>query len=624
MAQRMLTVNVGCLVMMLSAAAASAAPAPERVAQIEQMLPEKPMGIGPQISDRNAWESLGRLAAYQKVIASADVLIGKSVPDQPDELYLRFSKTGERKSWERVADARRTAVYKLAVAECLTNQGKYLPKLQEYIAAICAERTWVMPAHDQKLKNFSGETTEIDLGSSSAGTTFSTVDWLLADQLGAQTRAMIKENLEKRIITPAYQCYMGKSAPWWWLMTDNNWNAVCNAGIIMTALTSVPDRHMRAEMLAAAEENVTKYFLSGFTPDGYCSEGLGYWNFGFGNYIYMSEFVYKNTGGKLDLLDNPAAREPALFGARIQIVNDVSPAFADCKINALPSPEIMWYIKKHLGVNFKGYDQWPAEGTDSNILHDLLLRHEDAKTSESRAAAPYEIRTWFKDAGIYIGRPAQQNDAAPFGVAFKGGNNAENHNHNDVGSFVVVLNGRPVILDPGSETYTAKTFGPKRYESKMLNSFGHDVPVVAGQLQKAGAASVGKIVSREFSESADTIKFDLTSCYPVKNLQSLTRTFTYSRQNGGSLSVTDEVQFSAPETFGTALITLGQYNTLPGGDMNVTDSGQTVHVKIMASEAVDLQPEQIVENAPVKPMRMGINFKNKVTRATIQMLVTPQ
>ena len=38
------------------------------------------------------------------------------------------------------------------------------------------------------------------------------------------------------------------------------------------------------------------------------------------------------------------------------------------------------------------------------------------------------------------------------GVALKGGHNAEHHNHNDVGSYVVALAGTTPLLDPGPGT----------------------------------------------------------------------------------------------------------------------------------------------------------------------------
>ncbi len=45
---------------------------------------------------------------------------------------------------------------------------------------------------------------------------------------------------------------------------------------------------------------------------------------------------------------------------------------------------------------------------------------------------------------------------APLAVALKGGHNAEHHNHNDVGSFVVALGKSTPLADPGGEVYTSE------------------------------------------------------------------------------------------------------------------------------------------------------------------------
>ena len=98
-------------------------------------------------------------------------------------------------------------------------------------------------------------------------------------------------------------------------------------------------------------------------------------------------------------------------------------------------------------------------------------------------------------------------------MALKGGNNGENHNHNDVGSYVVVSGGRAVLLDPGSEIYTARTFSRDRYESPVLSSFGHPVPLVAGRLQRTGAAARGRVVRTDFTDEQDTLVLDIASAY---------------------------------------------------------------------------------------------------------------
>ena len=94
-----------------------------------------------------------------------------------------------------------------------------------------------------------------------------------------------------------------------------------------------------------------------------------------------------------------------------------------------------------------------------------------------------------------------------------------NHNHNDVGAFIVVVGKTPVLLDLGSEVYTSRTFSPKRYESKVLNSYGHPMPLVSGKLQSTGSKARGQVLKAEFTESVDTLQLDITSAYAVKELK---------------------------------------------------------------------------------------------------------
>ena len=49
-------------------------------------------------------------------------------------------------------------------------------------------------------------------------------------------------------------------------------------------------------------------------------------------------------------------------------------------------------------------------------------------------------------------------------LAAKGGNNQEMHNQNDVGNFIVHVNGESIIPDIGRGRYTKQYFGPERYD----------------------------------------------------------------------------------------------------------------------------------------------------------------
>ncbi|MFZ2644454.1 MAG: heparinase II/III family protein [Verrucomicrobiia bacterium] len=604
----------------------------ERVKAVAAMLPELPAGLGHPISDRASWDKFARDAASKSIIKRAEGILSQPVPEQPDDLYLDFSRTGNRTHWQKVAFERRQRLTWVVLAECLENKGRFLPKTEELIAAFCGEKTWVMPAHDRRLNNFNGKSIDVDLASSALAWNLATTDWLLGNKLTAATRKLLREKVRKFVIEPCLAAYRGTGRLAGWMKTTNNWNAVCLAGVTGAALALADSREERALFVAGAE-HFTKNFLAGFTPDGYCSEGLSYWDYGFGHYVLLSETVRQATGGQLDLFARPEAKAPAEFGARIQIIGGIAPAFADCGINAKPSAEIMWFVNRRLGLGLRAYDKFDA-ADDSFSKHWFGCLFETALYSFPNSASQakphaggsgYELglRTWFDSAGILIARPAPDSTCR-MGVALKGGHNAEHHNHNDVGSYVVVVGKRAVLLDPGAETYTARTFSKDRYVSKLLNSFGHPVPLVAGKLQREGRAAQAKVLRTDFTDRADTLALDIASPYPCPELKRLERTFVYSREGAGSLTVTDSVQFASPQTFGTALLTLGKWERSDDGSLCVRDGDEAVRVEIKAKGGeFAVQAEEIHEDAPVKPTRIGINFTQPVTEATVTLRITP-
>ncbi len=598
-----------------------------RVAEIAGGLSEKPAGFGVPISDLINWRTLSRQESFAKEISDAERLLSEPIPDQPDDLYLDFSRTGNRTRWQRVSGQRRGRIATLAVAECLENKGRFLPAFEEIVRALCSERTWVMPAHDAKLTNFRGETVDIDLGSSALAWSLATADYLLADKLSPEIRQIIRANLEQRIFQPYRDMALGKRAKNWWMTGTNNWNAVCLAGVTGAALAAIDSRNDRAFFVAAAE-HYSKYFLEGFTDDGYCSEGLGYWNYGFGHYVMLNEMIYQATGGKIDLFADGKAKQAATFGLKIEIINGVYPAFADCSISAEPSSELMYYVSRRLGLGLRRWEQIDPISAGGSLYESMMYSSPNSASATPPVPNDSEgpgIRSWFDQAGILICRPAA-NSSSRLGVALKGGHNNEHHNHNDVGSFVVVLGDKPLLLDPGGEVYTARTFSGRRYESNVLNSFGHPVPLLAGKLQRTGSQARARVVSQNFTEDADTLVLDIASAYDVPELKKLERTFVYSRLGAGSLSVTDEVVFSKPCDFGTAIVTFDKWEQLADSSLKIYEEKEALHVNITATGAdFKITPETIHEDLSARrdPTRLGINLTRPVERARVTVTIKP-
>lgn len=609
-------------------AQADAALDPARVQEIAASLHPRPTAAGAPISNRAFWQKLATDPAYAAVVADARRRLNDKLVETTPDQYLEFSRNGNRSNYEGIEFARRGRLSPLVLGECLENKGAFLPAINALINSLCAEPSWVLPAHDKDLTNFKNTLITIDLFSSNLAWQLAYTDFLLGEKLEPQTRQRLRDEVRRRVLTPIQDMIRGKRKADVWFTRTNNWNPVCFSGVTGAALILVEDATERAEFIAAAEHYVT-YFFKGFTSDGYCSEGLGYWNYGFGMFAEMAENFRLNTGGKVNLFAMPGAAQLAAFGARITIINGAIPAFADCSLAATPSAPLMWLLNKTYGWKNPAYANLPVPETLRYPFEAMLYQAAKADATPPVAGADVSqaggIRTVFSEAAVYIGRPENPASAGALGVALKGGNNEEQHNHNDIGSYVVVLGDTPVLLDPGPETYTARTFSSRRYESKLLNSYGHAVPVVAGQLQQSGAQARGPIIKQEFTPAADTITLDMTSAYKVPELKQLHRTFTYNR-TGGTFTVRDDVEYSSPQQFETALISLGQFT--PGrmaapatrAQFNVQVGAKVLKVQARASAPFVTSTDTIKENGGAKPNRLAVHLSAPVTKASVEVV----
>ena len=394
---------------------------------------------------------------------------------------------------------RHSRISQLTLAECLEDQGRFLQPIEESIRAVCSEKTWVMPAHDHGLKTFRGEECNIDLAVAGLSWELATAYYWLGDRLSPEIRSLIRDELKRRTFDPFKQYVNTGSPRMWWATGTNNWNAVCVAGTVGSALAVVESPEERAFFVAAAEKSI-QYFLSGFTSDGYCSEGTGYWNYGFGHYVLLAETLRQATDEQVGLDGNAQGREHCglwqtnrdpgrrLSGLR-RLLGQRATGFA---LDGLSEPASirlgMTDVERH-GLGLDG--GLPGSLVDLGV-YGFPNAAGQVLPAEPTPSAP---RDYFTEAGILICRPGA-GSKAQFGVALKGGHNAEHHNHNDVGSFLVAIGGGAPLLDPGAEVYTARTFSSKRYDSGVLNSFGHPVPRVAGKLQRSGRQAEAKCCGR--------------------------------------------------------------------------------------------------------------------------------
>jgi predicted transcriptional regulator len=73
--------------------------------------------------------------------------------------------------------------------------------------------------------------------------------------------------------------------------------------------------------------------------------------------VLLAETIRRATGGALDLMALPEVKAPATFGARIQIIGGVAPAFADCHVDAKPAVAIMHFVNRRFGLGLADYEK---------------------------------------------------------------------------------------------------------------------------------------------------------------------------------------------------------------------------------------------------------------------------
>jgi hypothetical protein len=131
-------------------------------------------------------------------------------------------------------------------------------------------------------------------------------------------------------------------------------------------------------------------------------------------------------------------------------------------------------------------------------------------------------------------------------LAAQGGHNAESHNHNDVGNFMVYANGLPAIIDVGVETYSAKTFSSKRYEIWTMQSAYHNCPTIDGVMQSAGRQFAASEVSSRADDASAEFRLNIASAYPREaNLEAWHRTLRLDRARN-QIELTDDYALKQP------------------------------------------------------------------------------
>ena len=531
-----------------------------RSAELAAAVPAEPVPLIPPITDREKWEYFASCTESARIVEKAEKYLTEPIPELPEELYKEYFVSGNRTRYQNRRKVWVDRFSTLAMAELIENEGRFVPALEEIIRRFCGYPSWLLPAHDHIASVYDGKDEGPDLAAAEFGGDLGIAVQAMEPVLSPEVTQMARENIRRRILAPVRNKIEKGGCPMMdWVFATHNWNPVCFCGTTAAALSVCASAEERAWFLAAAEHFVPKYYFSGITGDGYCSEGVSYWSYGFGHFVILAELAHRGSGGAVNLYTHPKVRPLTEFALKMEAAPDRYAAFADCSPAVRLDKQIFALLSRRLDLGLSeierdyGYPRCTVKTLTAAAAYFFppydaggelppLAPSPDGKSADFLA----EPVSFFPDAGVVICRPPKGDDSQ-FAAVFKGGNNGELHNHNDIGTFCVLRGGVWLVVDPGKETYSARTFSERRYEGELLNSFGHPVPRINGTLQKTGGEVLAQVLEFEQTEKSVVYTLDLSSAYAGSGTEKVLRRFEYTRAGGNApnrLTVTDTVTFA--------------------------------------------------------------------------------
>lgn len=565
----------------------------------------------PRIADREQWASLPPDVA-KRIIERAEQYLDFDWPALTAARYMDFARDGNRSRYEGIYFPRRVVIGSLVLGECVENKGRFLDQIINGIWAICEETSWVVPAHNGQASREplpTASDVNVDLFAAETAAHLSWVHYLVGSSLDAVSpviTARIRQEVETRVLDrfiTAEMHWMGFHG-----RPVNNWNPWCTSNCLASMLLLEPDARRRVDAVEHSLK-ILDNWLSGYTPDGGCDEGPGYWNVAGGALFDCLELLFGASSGDLSAYDDPLIGEIGRYIARVHISGDYFVNFADANARVAPDGRMVYRYGKRIGdpdmlalgafaharSNYLTSANWRAS------FHRALPEiFEWQELSSAESEAPYIRDSWMEGIQAMIARERAGSDRGLY-LAAKGGHNSESHNHNDIGSFIIYADGQPMLIDAGVGAYTRETFGPNRYSLWTMQSAYHNLPTVNGIMQSPGGQFKARDVSYHADEHLAELSLNIAGAYPEEaQIEKWQRTFRLHRgQNSAKkafVEVIDDFAIREP-TSDVVLSLMAAHEPTIDGDIVIRDAeGNGISIEYdTTSLTAEVEPIEITD-----------------------------
>lgn len=530
----------------------------------------------------SAWTSLpdSVKAPYLEAAAKA---AGETWESLPASLFMKFRATGERESFQDVYFRKRTRLADLAKAELLEGKGRFLLPLADGVLSTCEETWWGLPAHYGPNLPVP-ERQEVDLFAAQTAGDLAMIQYIFRnafDKISPELNKRIKAELRRRVLLPCREKNFG------WMRQAHNWNPWITSHWVNVILLAEPDKAQRSADLAKAAKAL-QYYFSHYSDDGGCDEGPLYWGSSPGNFFNAILALDKATDGSLNLAGDDKFRRMGEFICKAYIGSgncfiNFADAHPTTELNAGMVYEYGRYIDSPLMKGFgakkakdliaSGKQMSQGEGHSFNGFLYTMLSAPEILASDG--VIPLDRDVWMPRIEVFITRRSADTDRG-YTLAAKGGHNDENHNHNDVGNFILYSEGSPLIVDLGRMEYTKDYFSKDRYKTWGVNSDYHNLPVINGVTQRNGKNFAAREVKAVPGNASSRFTVDIAGAYPEEaGVNSWKRALKLSHKKN-ELTVAEKYDLKKrdSDTY-VVLLTSATPEKLTDGSIRLSQDGRT-------------------------------------------------
>jgi Heparinase II/III-like protein len=376
----------------------------------------------------------------------------------------------------------------LGITWLLTLDSRYRDRAKAELLAVCAFSDW---AGDKFLV-----TAETAFGAAIG------YDWL-HDGLSEGECEQVSRAIIEKAIRPGLAQFAAPSPPYW-TRTAMNWNLVCN-GALMTAALSVWESEPRVRNLFSLCLASISIGFHAYGPDGGWAEGPGYWHYATQYAIYLLDSLATAHGTVLELDEFPGIASTGLFRLHAAGPSGKLFNFGDGTEEHSGGYWLFWLARRY------------HHPIDASIERNVRKVHPmDLLWFDSNDRDPAKLPTGkrFRAADVVTLR-GDWHDVKTTYLGIKGGaNDACEHGHYDLGSFVLDSIGVRWAIDLGPDDYNLPGYFTPEMRSRYYRTgtIGHNTIVIEGGCQPPAARAA--IVRTSFGEKLSLVVMDLSAAYP--------------------------------------------------------------------------------------------------------------